>query len=91
MSVINVPVDILFDIDHKTLNLLEEKKIYFTFAYIGTLRCYKHNQLIWQAHAPCRKNKVGGYEFDEYYLIERGKECVEFFKRNGYIPNEISS
>ncbi len=68
--------------------LLNEKKIYFTFAYAGELRCYKHNELIWYECAPTAKNQFGGWTLDMDYLVKKGNECVEFFVKNGYIPNK---
>ena len=59
----------------QTEKLLIKKKIYYTFAYGGELRFYKHNQLIWYASA----------EMDE--LVKNGNECIDFFVKNGYIPN----
>lgn len=68
-------------IDESVIKKLEEKKIYFSFAYIGMARCYKHNQLIWQVFSPT----IGWGSED--YLINEVKECIKFFIENGYIPN----
>lgn len=76
------------DITPEVEKLLKEKKIYFTFAYAGELRCYKHNQLIWYACAPCWKNEFGGYSFDMDSLVEKGNEYIELFIKNGYIPSQ---
>jgi hypothetical protein len=65
--------------------LLKEKKIYITFAYIGMVRCYKHNQLIWSESAPCNKTKWGGIEYDTDYLISKTKEQIAQFLKLGYI------
>ncbi len=55
---------------------LEKKHIYFSFAYVGCVRIYKHEVLIWTATGTD----------DE--LIEHSKKCLEFFFENGYIPNQ---
>jgi len=66
--------------------MLEAKKIYFTTAYFGQLRCYKHNELIWWASATTTLNQQG-IHINYDYLYKKGKECIDFFLEHGYIPN----
>lgn len=62
------------NIDQLTLELLSKKKIYFTFSYIGSVRAYKHNQLIWEFSSE-----------NEQELLEKAGKCIDFFRAGGYI------
>jgi hypothetical protein len=77
----------VLELDSSTRVLLKEKKIYFTFAYIGLVRCYKHEHLIWQASTEFFCNEFGCWSYDEKVLIEKAKECVKYFLEHGYIPS----
>ncbi len=66
----------IMNISPEVQALLESKKIYFTFAYYDELRFYKHNQLIWQKS-----------DSDVDVLLKEGRKCIDFFVKNGYIPN----
>jgi hypothetical protein len=43
---------------------LEKKHIYFSFAYVGCVRVYKHNELVWTASGTNGE------------LIEHSKKCL---------------
>lgn len=55
---------------------LWKKHIYFSFAYVGEVRFYKHNVLAWTASGT------------EEELIEHARKCLRFFFERGYIPNQ---
>jgi hypothetical protein len=46
MNIYERKIEDILEINEKIQQTLKEKKIRFTFAYIGQLRCYKHDELI---------------------------------------------
>lgn len=75
----------MFVLTKEESEALEKKKIYFTFAYIGIARAYKHNQLIWEYHANSFLNEQNVWVFDPDELVEKARGKVDFFMKYGYI------